>query len=384
MSKGQALEVLIVEDDEKFARYLELVLSTSSQGHFSAESRSTLEEGKARLGEGGVDVVLLDLELPGTSGLDTLRAVLEDFPDLPVVVLTGTVQVEEMAVNAVRRGAQDYLFKGSVGEDVLTRCLRYAVERKRGELSLRQKTEELERSNRDLEQFASVVSHDLQAPLRTITSYLELLRERYHGKLDKNADEFIDFTVEGARRMQDLLRDLLQFSRVTMRGQPFSEVDAGQALARVEANLHAAIRESGARVIHDALPVVTADASQLVRLFQNLLDNAIKYRGPAPPRIHVSARGEGHDWVFSVRDNGMGIAPEHHERVFLIFRRLHPRHRYPGTGLGLAMCRRIVERHHGRMWVDSQLGEGATFFFTLPHHPEPSRQEVPPPPLEVP
>ncbi len=374
MKQGRPLHILIIEDDDRFARYLEMVLATSSQGSFTAESRGTLESGKERLAQGEVDAVLLDLELPGTRGLDTLHSVLQDFPELPVVVLTGTVQVEEMAVHAVRQGAQDYLFKGSVGEDVLTRCVRYAVERKQGELALCQKTEELERSNRDLEHFASVASHDLQAPLRTVTAYLELLRERYQHRLDQDADDFIDFAVDGARRMQDLVRDLLEFSRVTMRGKPFSQVDAEKVLAEALANLRAAITESGAQVTHDPLPRVRVDGPQLVRVLQNLLDNAIKYRAEAPPLIHVSAHSERREWIFSVRDNGIGIAPEHHERIFLIFRRLHPRHRYPGTGLGLAMCRRIIERHHGRMWVESQVGQGATFYFSLPHHPEPLRQ----------
>ncbi|MDM8549047.1 response regulator [Desulfobacterales bacterium HSG2] len=238
------------------------------------------------------------------------------------------------------------------------------VSRQTGEM-LRERTEDLERSNRDLEQFAHVVSHDLQEPLRMVSSYVQLLERRYKGKLDADADDFIAFAVDGAVRMHALITDLLAFSRVGTRGKPFEPLEAEHILEQVLANLSVSIRESGAEVTHDALPSVIADASQLARVFQNLISNAIKFRGEEPPRIHVTAEKKGREWIFSLRDKGIGIAPKYSDRIFVIFQRLHTRDEYPGTGMGLAICKRIVERHRGRIWVESREGAGSTFHFTI-------------------
>jgi PAS domain S-box-containing protein len=240
------------------------------------------------------------------------------------------------------------------------------TERKLAEEALKEKTEELAWSNRELEQFAYVASHDLQEPLRMVTSYVQLLAKRYQGKLDSNADDFMNFAVEGAMRMWNLIKDLLAYSRVGTRGHSFEPINCETILQAALANLKVTIEESGAVVTHDSLPTVMADSSQLVQLFQNLIGNAIKFVGKDPPRVHVSARGSGNGWTFSVRDNGIGIAPEFAERIFIIFQRLHGRQQYPGTGIGLAVCKKIVERHGGRIWVESELGKGATFYFTLP------------------
>jgi PAS domain S-box-containing protein len=240
------------------------------------------------------------------------------------------------------------------------------TERKEAEEALRRVMKELERSNRELEQFAYVASHDLQEPLRMVASYTQLLGRRYAGQLDDDADDFIAYAVDGANRMQRLINDLLSYSRVTTRGQPFAPTDCNAVLAQVRANLDAAIRESGALVTHDDLPTVMADQSQMVQLFQNLIGNAIKFRKPdEPPRVHVSAEESAAGWRFSVRDNGIGIDPRYHEQIFLIFERLHGRGEYPGTGIGLATCQRIVERHGGRIWVASEEGRGAVFQFTV-------------------
>lgn len=237
--------------------------------------------------------------------------------------------------------------------------------RKQAEQALEERARELARSNADLEQFANVASHDLQEPLRMVASYTQLLAKRYQGQLDERADRWIGFAVDGAHRMQTLINDLLAYSRVGTRGEVLSPVEAGTALAGALANLRLAIRDAGAEVIHGSLPVVLGDQTQLVQLFQNLIGNAVKFRGEAPPRVEIAARQEGGEWVFSVRDNGIGIAPEFAERIFVIFQRLHERERYPGTGIGLAICKRIVERHGGRIWLDSQEGPGSTFLFTL-------------------
>jgi len=224
---------------------------------------------------------------------------------------------------------------------------------------------ELARSNADLEQFAYVASHDLQEPLRMVASYMQLLERRYKGKLDEDADEFIGYAVDGSRRMQKMINDLLAYSRVGTHGREFETTDSESAFEYALTNLEAAIEESEGVVTHDALPTVVADPTQLVQIFQNLIGNAIKFRGEAPPRVHVSAKREGGEWVFSVSDNGIGFDEKYSERAFVVFKRLHGAE-YSGTGIGLAVCKRIVERHGGRVWVSSEPGKGSTFYFTLP------------------
>jgi light-regulated signal transduction histidine kinase (bacteriophytochrome) len=240
------------------------------------------------------------------------------------------------------------------------------VERKRAEEQLKRTMADLERSNRELEQFAYVASHDLQEPLRMVSSYTQLLARRYQDQLDQDAHDFITYAVEGAERMQRLINDLLTYSRVGTRGKPFGKTDCQRALQDTLANLQTAIEETHATVTHDPLPIVLADEPQLVQVLQNLVSNAIKFHAEAPPRVHIGAQRQDGEWVFSVSDNGIGIDPQYHERIFVIFQRLHSGDEYPGTGIGLALCKRIVERHGGRIWVESDLGEGATFCFTIP------------------
>jgi len=241
-----------------------------------------------------------------------------------------------------------------------------ASERRRGEEEREALLAELRRSNEALERFAYVASHDLQEPLRMVTSFTQLLQQRYAGQLDEKADRYIGHAVDGAVRMRGLINDLLAYSRAGTRAAEPGPTDAGQALERAREMLAAAISASGAEVASDPLPTVRANASQLLQLFQNLLGNAVKFRGGRAPRVHVSARREGAWWIFAVRDNGIGVAPEYFERVFVLFQRLHTRGEYPGSGMGLAICKRIVERHGGRIWLESEPGSGATFFFTLP------------------
>jgi PAS domain S-box-containing protein len=251
--------------------------------------------------------------------------------------------------------------------------VRDITERTRITEQLQQQAADLARSNADLQQFAYVASHDLQEPLRMVASYTQLLARRYQGKLDADADEFIAFAVDGATRMQHLIEDLLAYSRVGTRGKQFASTDVNVVVSRVLRDLQGTIDGSRAVVTRDDLPTVDADAVQLGEVFQNLIANALKFRGAEDPRVRVSAERDGNTWRFAVRDNGIGIEPRHAERIFVIFQRLHARADYPGTGIGLAICKRIVERHGGKIWVDSRPGAGSTFSFTLPAHPEARR-----------
>lgn len=234
------------------------------------------------------------------------------------------------------------------------------------------RTEELIRSNTDLEQFAYIASHDLQEPLRMVSSYVELFAERYKGRIDERADRYIGYVVEGASRMQALIRDLLEYSRVSIKPRTLNAVDGNAVMRDTVTNLRKPIEETGARVTHDHLPTLFADPSQLAQVFQNLVSNALKFCTGRVPTVHVSALLRGAEWVFVVRDNGIGIAPEHTDRIFLLFRQLHPRGLYPGTGIGLAICKKVVERHGGRIWVESQLGVGSAFHFTIPNERMPA------------
>jgi signal transduction histidine kinase len=240
------------------------------------------------------------------------------------------------------------------------------AERKRAEAVLAQRSQELARSNAELEQLAYVASHDLQEPLRMVASYLQLLEQRYGGRLDTDAHEFIGFAVDGATRMQALIDDLLTYSRVGSRAKPLQPADCTAVVATALRALRMAIDESGAQVECETLPVVMGEAAQLTQLFQNLIANAIKFRGGQAPRIAVRAEPEGGFWRFAVQDNGIGIAPEYFDRIFVMFQRLHSRRTYPGTGIGLAICKKIVERHGGRIWVESAPEQGTTVKFTLP------------------
>jgi light-regulated signal transduction histidine kinase (bacteriophytochrome) len=224
---------------------------------------------------------------------------------------------------------------------------------------------ELERSNQELQRFAYVASHDLQEPLRMVTSYVQLLQHRYRDQLDEDAQDFIAYAVDGAMRMKALIQGLLAYSRVGTSGKPFESIDSHDILDGTLLNLKMAIEESDAVVTHDPLPIVTADRTQLGQVFQNLIGNAIKFRGPDRPEIHIGAERQNGKWIFAVRDNGIGIDPQYADRIFIIFQRLHTQEEYPGTGIGLAVCKRIVERHGGRIWVDSEPGQGSTFYFTV-------------------
>jgi PAS domain S-box-containing protein len=257
------------------------------------------------------------------------------------------------------------LGSGSHGKRMLLRLGVDLTDRKKAEEVLKVTATELARSNSELEQFAYVASHDLQEPLRAVGGCVQLLKRRYQSQIDSSADELIMHSVDGVTRMQGLISDLLLYSRVGTRGKPLEPTDCAVILKHTLDNLQVSIHESGTRVTSNALPTVNADATQLTQLLQNLIGNAIKYRDGRSPEIHLGVTCDENEWLFSVRDNGIGIEPQYYERVFKVFQRLHQRREYAGNGIGLAICKKIVERHGGRIWVDSKLGEGSTFYFTI-------------------
>jgi signal transduction histidine kinase len=357
-----SLRVLLVEDEPAD---VELALRALRQAGFAAtgDVAQTPEEFTNLVRRNFYDVILADYKLPNWNGLESVEILRREGLDIPVMMVSGAIG-ELMAVECIKRGAADYVLKDHLLR--LPDCVRRAMREKRLRDENKQGQDELARSNRDLEQFAYVASHDLQEPLRMVATYTQLLAERYQGKLDADADKYIHYAVDGALRMQVLVRDLLAFSRVGRQGTELAETDCNKVMETVSQNLEAAIKDNGARVRYKPLPTVTADGSQLLQVLQNLIANAMKFHGTEPPVIQVACEKKGREWIFSVADNGIGIAPEHAETIFVIFKRLHTRTEYPGSGIGLSICKKIVEHHGGRIWVESAPGHGCTFYFTIP------------------
>jgi signal transduction histidine kinase len=316
------------------------------------------------------EVVLADYNLPSWTGMETLGVLRREGLDIPMILVSGALG-DVTAVECIRQGATDYVLKDGLARlpEVVRRALREKQERalrRQMEEDLAKKVDELARSNGQLEQFAYVASHDLQEPLRMVANYTQLLAERYRGKLDENADKYIHYAVDGAMRMQAMIQDLLAFSRAGRNEIDLQRVDCNVALDQALNNLYAAIKENGAVVKHNPLPTVMGSNIQITQVFQNLIGNAIKFHGAETPAVQVSAEKQDGEWLFSVADNGIGIAAEHSEVIFAIFQRLHTRQEYSGNGIGLSICKKIIERHGGRIWLDAKEGQGATFRFTLP------------------
>jgi light-regulated signal transduction histidine kinase (bacteriophytochrome) len=318
-------------------------------------------------------MVLADYNLGQWRGMDALNILQEEGLDVPLILVSGALG-DVTAVECIKRGATDYVLKESLTRLPVSirRALEEKVlrqEKKSAQAALAKQAEELANSNRELEQFAYIASHDLQEPLRMIAAYTQLLAERYKGKLDAQADKYIDYAVEGSTRMQTLIQDLLAFSRASRQGVEKTTLDCGTVVDGALRNLHAAIEESGAVVLRNSLPTVVGNAVQLQQVFQNLLGNGIKFRGQDAPVIQIEATPQGEDWLFSVQDNGIGIALEHAEDIFTIFKRLHTRTEYAGNGIGLSICKKIIEQHGGKIWVEPRTGPGALFRFTIEASP---------------
>ena len=375
------LQVLLVEDNPADA---DLMMEELRIEGFEVSTTvvKTVDEFRRLVKKDFPDIILADYNLGNWRGIEALEILHCDGLDIPVIMVTGGLG-EVNAVECIRQGATDCVLKDGLARlpEAIHRALR--EKRERGlrhqvEHDLARKVEELARSNADLEQFAYVASHDLQEPLRMVSAYTQLLAERYRGQLDETADKFIGYASEGALRMQVIIRDLLAFSRVGRERAASASVDCNSLVEGILQSLRSTIAESGAVVTHAGLPTIWAHPTRLAQVFQNLIGNAIKFRGKEPPVVSVHAEKAGADWAFTVSDNGIGIAPEHAESIFVVFQRLHSRSEYAGNGIGLAICKKIVELYGGKIWVESQAGKGSSFKFTMPSHsPEERVREEP-------
>ncbi len=363
------LRVLLVEDD---AADRDLILRELGKGEFEivCEVVQTADEFRQRVRTNCPDVVLSDYNLGQWRGTEALEILREEGLDIPLILVSGALG-DVTAVECIKQGVTDYVLKDSLAR--LSVALRGALKdkksreyRQRAQEALAQKVEELASSNRDLEQFAYVASHDLQEPLRMVAAYTQLLAERYRGKLDDQADKYINYAVDGAARMQSLIHDLLALSRVGRQETELKNTDCNEVVAQAVKDLQASILESGVVINVGSLPWLKANETQLKQVFQNLIGNAIKFRGSRSPVIDIAAQRQGANWIFSIADNGIGISPEHAENVFIIFNRLHTRTEYPGNGIGLAICKKIVERQGGKIEALPRDGGGTIFRLTLP------------------
>jgi signal transduction histidine kinase len=359
------LRVLLLEDNPAD---VELVLLALRKDGFDVSSDvvQTVEEFTLRVHRATYDLILADYNLPQWSGMEALEILRRENLDVPLIVVTGYLG-EEKAVECIKQGATDCVLKDHLARLPLT--VRRALKEKQLRQQRRQSEEELARSNAELEQFAYVASHDLQEPLRMIANYTQLLAERYRGKLDEQADKYIAYSVDGATRMQALIQDLLKFSRVGKQEIERRTTECRAVVEQALKNLQAAVLESGAAVNWDGLPVVMADPAQLTQVFQNLIANAIKFHGAETPVIQIDSEKKEHEWVFAVSDNGIGIPAESWQDIFVIFRRLHTRTEYAGNGIGLSICKKIIERHGGKIWIEAKAEPGCCFKFTIPSAP---------------
>lgn len=377
-SAGSASPTILIVDD--VSGNLQIVAAELEARGYTAIVARGGQEALERAVFASPDLILLDIAMPDMDGFETCRRLkqCEATKDIPVIFMTAMTSTGDKLAG-FQAGAVDYVTKPIDMAEVVARTathltlssLRRELGRQNAELrrevgAREQMQEALRRSNAELEQLAYVASHDMQEPLRMIASYLQLIERRYGERLDGDGKEFLHYAVDGAKRMQTLISDMLAYSRVGTKGREPVPVDSAAVVRTALEHLRLAIRESGAEVETGPLPWVMGDGAQLVQLVQNLVSNAIKFHAVAKPFIHIDCREDLQGWTFSVQDNGIGIACEHRERIFAMFQRLHPRGAYPGTGIGLALCKRIVGRHGGRIWVEPAEGGGSVFRFTLP------------------
>ena len=375
MSEGPG-RVLLIEDNRAQARLIREQLSDAKSFSFEMDLADRLSEGLSQLENGDLAGVLLDLSLPDSQGLETLDAVRAKAPDVAVVVLTG-LNDEALGAEAVRKGAQDYPVKGAADGELIARALSYAIGRQQlaTELESSRLTQlgqqgrlnrQLADRNRELEEFAYVASHDLQEPLRKLITFGGLLRRDLGDDLPERAGRHLDFITDAAGRMQTLVQDLLALSRAGKSDSRRQLVAMDACIDKALDTLQMALESKGAEIHRDPLPELWCDPAMVTQIYQNLIGNALKFVADNRPAIRLTAEQDGARWVLGVADNGIGIKPEYGEQIFQAFQRLHGRGEYEGSGIGLAVCRKAVEHHGGKIWVESELGRGAHFKFTLP------------------
>jgi signal transduction histidine kinase len=357
--------VLLVEDNETHAHLIERHIEKAGGGLVTLECVSRLERALERLDAGGIDALLLDLSLPDSTIDDTLPKVIGAHGGIPIIVLTSFDDLE-FATRAVAQGAQDFLVKSDLNGPLLMRSINYAIERKKTQDRLESYAAELEISNAQLKGFAHTVAHEVKSPLTVVSVCLQVFDEHYRDELTAEHRELVSDAESALRGLTAMVNDLLEFSHAGSEQHEFELIDTEAAFFHAYVCLRPAIKESGAVVTHDSLPTAPGNEAQLRQLLLNLIGNAIKYCDKEAPEIHVSAERSDEGWRFSVRDNGLGIAAEDQQRIFDAFVRVHDQSRIQGSGIGLAFCKRIVENHSGRIWVESTPGQGSTFFFTLP------------------
>lgn len=358
------INVLLVEDNAADAYLIWKFLADES--NISLTHVERLDDAIDSLKQTHFDAILLDLTLPDSRNLATVKGMHIADVQLPIIVLTG-LDDEEIAIAALREGAQDYLVKGELKKSGLVRAIHYAIERQQTLDKLQHLNQELSRSNEELARFAHVVSHDLQQPLQSISGFAQLLVMTQRERLDATANSYVDRIVTSSQQMSQLIQDLLAYAKVGAAEQPYEPIDCNQLVQEILSEISPSIKEEQARVTVQPLPTIAGNPSQLRQLFQNLLSNALKYHLPEQaPQVNLSAILEAETWQFTVQDNGIGIEPKYFDKIFQIFERLHSKGEYPGTGVGLSTCKKIVESHSGHIWVESKLGAGTAVYFTLP------------------
>lgn len=364
-------DILIVDDHPENLLALEAVLAPLGHAIVKAESG---REALRRCLEREFAVILLDVQMPDLDGFETAALVRERDRSrtTPIIFLTAISKSDAFVFKGYSHGAVDYIFKPFV-PDVLRAKVVVFLELFKKTQQLREQAKELEalnrelqRSNAELQQFAYIASHDLREPLRKVASFADLLKRRLGPALDASGDQYLSFMVDGVTRMQAMIDDLLEYSRAGRGERSYQPVELDGIVDHVLRDLEPAVAEAKAKIERQKLPTASCSPTEFARLIQNLVANALKFRGDKRPKIQIGVEREGAYWRFHVRDTGIGIDPAFHERIFAIFKRLHRREQYPGSGIGLAICKKIVESHGGRIWVESREGEGATFFFTLP------------------
>ncbi|ACA98305.1 MULTISPECIES: ATP-binding protein [Cyanophyceae] len=381
------LHILLIEDNLAEAELLGDLLADIEMVQCDIVHFAHLEKAIACLEDQTFDVILLDLSLPDSQGLSSLPMLMGIAPDVPIVVLTNTNDAE-LALEAVHQGAQDYLIKKNIAfdQETLLRSILYAIERKRNQQALKLANErlrqemkareamqiKLEQSNQELEQFAYIASHDLKQPLASIYSWSQLLQVRYGNCLDEKGSSYLNAIQDSVRQMTQLIEDLLTYSRVDRVENTAVDVDCNLIVHQVCNRLSSAIAQQSAKLTIDSLPTIQGNPLQISQIFQNLIENALKYcREEVPPQIRISAVQNDNHWVFSCHDNGIGIEADYFEQIFYAFKRLHSQSQYSGTGIGLAVCKKIVRRYGGEIWLTSTFGEGSTFYFSFPMQSSP-------------